>query len=158
MEPAVFVALQSRLRDWDDCLAEGGNKFARWRVSGEILKVFQWGLDPEIPVLRETWAAAREAHYAAVVDIFGVGSAEVSAVLHQTSTSPFASPVSAPVTLSPQPAFTPKLNPPSDSPLNLPSDSPLSSSRPHPSLDRPFCRITQTQLLLFSQMNLKTFI
>ena len=82
MDPAVFKALQSRLRDLANCLAKGADMFVRWRVSGELLEVFQWGLDPEIPGLREVWEAAREAHYAAAVDVFTAGSAEVSAVLH----------------------------------------------------------------------------
>ena len=55
---------------------------------------------PEIPALQEAWEVAKKVHYAAMVDIFGADSA----ALHQTLTSPFASPVSSPVLLSPQPA------------------------------------------------------
>ena len=70
--------------------------FVRWRVSGDLLEVFWWGLDPEIPTLQEAWAAAREVHYVTAVDVFGADTAEVSAMLHQTLTSPFASPVPSP--------------------------------------------------------------
>ena len=80
-----------------DCLAKGANMWDRWRVSGGVLNFLRCRLVPEMPAVQEVWEAARMAHYAAMVDIFGADSAEVSAALHHTLISPFAFPVSSPV-------------------------------------------------------------
>jgi len=53
MDPADLLVLQSRLGDLAKCLAEGGDLFARWGASGDVLEVFQWGLDPGVPTLQE---------------------------------------------------------------------------------------------------------
>jgi len=108
MDPADLLTLQSPVAALANCLAKGADMFDRWRASGDVLEVFRWVLDPGIPILQEVWKAARKIHYAAAVDIFGTDSAVVSAMLHQTLTSPFASPVSFPVMPSPQPAAIPK--------------------------------------------------
>ena len=59
---------------------------------------------------REIWEAARRVHHAAMVDIFGAESAEVSAALLCTLISPFTSPVSS------FPVLPPARSPPSPQP------------------------------------------
>jgi len=83
----------------------------------EALDVYRWGLVPGTPAILQVWRTVREVHYDALVDVFGADSAEVSRALHETLISPFAPPVSAPVTLSPQPSSTslPALQPGSTS-------------------------------------------
>ena len=112
---ADLHALQKRLAALADCLAKGADSWDRLRISGGVLDIFRWGLVPEIPALREIWEAARKVHYAAMVDIFGADSAKVSAALHYTFISPFASPVMLPPVMplpqpppSPQPATMPQ--------------------------------------------------
>ena len=96
MEPVVFQALQSRFTELNRCLAEGDDSFGRWKVSGHFLELFEWGLLPEVPALKEAWEAVRKVHYATSVAVFGIDSAEVSAALRQTFSSHFASCVTVP--------------------------------------------------------------
>ena len=104
MDPAVLRDLQTRLAAMTDCLIKGADEWDRLRVSGGVLDVLGGGLVPETPAAKEIWGVAKKIHYEAIVDIFGADSAEVSAALHQTLTSPFASPVSSsPVLPFPQP-------------------------------------------------------
>jgi len=104
MDPAV---LQSQIAALHKCMAKGANSFDWWRVSGDFLENFQEGLVPDIPGFQEARELARNVHIAAVMDVFGLHSA----VIHQLYPSPFASPVSAPVLLPPQPAEVAELQP-----------------------------------------------
>jgi len=113
MDPAVLQALQSRLAALANCLAKGADMWDRWRLSGDVLDVFRWGLVPEIPALQEAWEAAKKVHYVAMVDIFGADSADVLAAFHQTLSFCFPSVVfsccrhyapACPSLLLPQPA------------------------------------------------------
>ena len=123
MDPADLQAFQTRLAAYADFLAKGADEWDRLRVSGGVLDIFWWGLVPEagsllpspvgarvgsflplsspspvgarLPAGKEIWEAARKAHYAPMVDIFVADSSEVSAALHHSLISPFASPVSS---------------------------------------------------------------
>jgi len=78
--------------------------FDRWWASGQVLEVYRGGRVPGTPAYQALWESVRAIHYKALVDVFGADSAEVSRALRETLTSPFASPVPAPVSPSPHPA------------------------------------------------------
>ena len=107
MDPAVLQLLQSWLAALHKCMAEGADTYTRWMVSEDVLARFQEVLVPEIPGLQEAWEVARDIYCTAAMDIFG----QHSALRHQLYPSPFASPVSAPVMLPPQPAEVATLQP-----------------------------------------------
>jgi len=128
MDPADYLALQSRLTALADCLAKGADKWDRMRLSDDVLDMFRWGLVSEIPALQEVWAAARKAHYAAVVDIFSADSAEV--LLPLLCCRPHSLPLSpnllAPTCTGPLPrSCTSPLTPLWSSPLTPLCSSPL---------------------------------
>ena len=104
MDPAV---LQSQIAALPGCMAGGVDDLDRWRVSGDFLEEFREGLVPDIPGFQEAWELVRDIHCRAAIDVFGLHSA----VIHNLYPSPFASPVSAPVLLPPQPAEVAKLQP-----------------------------------------------
>ena len=108
MESADLLALLNRHRALTNCLVRGANKSVRWRTAGSVLDMFRAGLVPVTPALQGIWDYAKEHQLKALVDIFGANSTVVSVALQETFTSLFASPVSAPVSPSPQPAATSK--------------------------------------------------
>ena len=104
MDSAV---LQSQIAALHKCIANGVDSFDRWKVSGDFLEDFREGLVPDIPGSQEAWELARDVHIAAAMDVFGLHTT----IIHKLYPSPFASPVSAPVSMPPQPAEIAKLQP-----------------------------------------------
>ena len=104
MDPAV---LQSQIAALHKGMAEGADSLARWTLSGDFLEECEKGLHPDIPGIQETWEAVRKIYIATAMDVYGLQSAWI----HELYPSPFASPVSAPVLLPPQPAEEAKLQP-----------------------------------------------
>jgi len=113
-----FIGLVAALRA---CQGKGTSHFRWMRASTEHLDFFAdlpvFASVPELaPILREAKRVGRAAEEEvfgrrsarATAAMPGTDSIEVSVRSHKTDTRAFTSPVPAPVTLSPQPAFTPK--------------------------------------------------
>ena len=101
------------------------DKSVQWRTAESVLDLFRAGLFPVTPAFRGFWDFAKEQQIKALVEIFWANSTVVSVALQETFTSLFTSPVSAPVSPSPQPAS-----------MSLPgaASTPLPGAAPTPEL------------------------